>query len=65
LLDFSTYFASELTQLDIFARQGLIEFDSRVITVTSTGWYLVRAIAMVFDKYVQADEKRTHFSKIL
>jgi oxygen-independent coproporphyrinogen-3 oxidase len=65
LLEFSTYFASELMQLDAFAKQGLIEFDSRVITVTATGWYLVRAIAMVFDKYLQADEKRTHFSKIL
>ena len=65
LLEFSTYFASELMQLDAFAKQGLIEFDSRVITVTATGWYLVRAIAMVFDKYVQSDEKRAHFSKIL
>jgi len=65
LLEFSTYFATELTQLEAFAKQGLIEFDSRVITVTATGWYLVRAIAMVFDKYVQFDEKRTHFSKIL
>ena len=65
LLEFSTYFASELTQLQAFVKHGLIEFDSRVITVTATGWYLVRAIAMVFDKYVQSDEKRTHFSKIL
>ena len=65
LLDFRSYFASELTQLEAFATQGLIEFDSRAISVTATGWYLVRAIAMVFDKYVQSDEKRAHFSKIL
>ena len=65
LLEFSTYFASELAQLEAFAKHGLIEFDGRVITVTANGWYLVRAIAMVFDKYVQSDEKRTHFSKIL
>jgi oxygen-independent coproporphyrinogen-3 oxidase len=29
------------------------------------GWYVVRAIAMVFDKHVQADGQRAHFSKIL
>ena len=29
------------------------------------GWYLVRAIAMVFDKYLQSDKDRARFSKII
>jgi oxygen-independent coproporphyrinogen-3 oxidase len=33
--------------------------------VTELGWYFVRAVAMVFDRYVQTDEQRAHFSKIL
>ena len=44
---------------------GMVKLDAHVIEVTPMGWYLVRAIAMVFDKYVQADGQRAHFSKIL
>jgi oxygen-independent coproporphyrinogen-3 oxidase len=29
------------------------------------GWYFVRAVAMVFDRYLQTDLNRTRFSKIL
>ena len=35
------------------------------IQVTATGWYLVRAIAMVFDKNLQVDRDRARFSKII
>ncbi len=65
LLDFATYFSRELVQLDEFVQQGMVKRDAQVIEVTPTGWYLVRAIAMVFDKYAQADGQRAHFSKIL
>ena len=65
LLDFATYFAKELSQLAEFVEQGMVKLDAEVIEVTPTGWYLVRAIAMVFDKYAQADGQRAHFSKIL
>jgi len=33
--------------------------------VTDTGWFFVRAIAMIFDRYLQLDQNRTRFSKIL
>jgi oxygen-independent coproporphyrinogen-3 oxidase len=33
--------------------------------VTADGWFVVRAIAMVFDRYVQHDQHRTRFSKII
>ena len=65
LLDFATYFSRELLQLKAFVKQDMVTMDSQVIEVTATGWYLVRAIAMVFDKYAQADGQRAQFSKIL
>jgi len=65
LLNFSSYFARELIQLKAFVEPGLVKLDAYSIEVTSHGWYVVRAIAMVFDKYVQADGQRAHFSKIL
>lgn len=35
------------------------------LSKTETGWYLVRAIAMVFDAYLQTDLDRARFSKII
>ena len=65
LLDFHTYFARELKQLQDFVSQAMVTMNAQAIEVTPKGWYLVRAIAMVFDKYAQADGQRAHFSKIL
>ena len=45
--------------------QGLVEVDAAGIQVTAMGWYFVRAIAMVFDRHLQADVNRNRFSKIL
>ena len=65
LLDFGTYFASELQRLREMEAQGLVRLDDAGIQVTAAGWYVVRAIAMVFDRYLQADRQRTRFSRIL
>ena len=65
LLNFASYFSRELIQLKAFVAPGLVKLDAYSIEVTSHGWYVVRAIAMVFDKYVQTDGQRAHFSKIL
>ncbi|MFM7800614.1 MAG: hypothetical protein ACKO69_00460 [Limnohabitans sp.] len=65
LLNFKKYFARELNQLEALVESGLVTLKPHAIEVTSLGWYVVRAIAMVFDKYVQADGQRAHFSKIL
>ena len=45
--------------------QGLVELDETGIQVTAKGWFFVRAVAMVFDRYLQADRTRAKFSKIL
>jgi len=65
LVDFRARFAEELDRLQAMAEQGLVVVDEQAITVTPLGWYFVRALAMVFDRYLQADRDRTRFSKIL
>ncbi|RYF39385.1 MAG: oxygen-independent coproporphyrinogen III oxidase [Comamonadaceae bacterium] len=65
LLDFRVYFAAELAQLQELAQQGMVELDEAGIQVTAQGWFFVRAVAMVFDRYLQADRNRAKFSRIL
>ncbi len=65
LIDFRRYFAAELQALEVLAEQGLVTLDNSGIQVTATGWYFVRAVAMVFDRGLQADRNRAKFSKII
>jgi oxygen-independent coproporphyrinogen-3 oxidase len=65
LIDFANYFARELEALDDLAAQGLVACDTSGIRVTEAGWFLVRAIGMVFDRYLQGDLDRARFSKII
>ena len=65
LIDFRSYFASELETLRGMQEQGLVELSDTGIKVTPMGWFFVRGVAMVFDKYLQADRTRARFSKIL
>ena len=65
LLRFRDYFASELEQLRSLAEMGLVEIDAEGVSVTPLGWYFVRAVAMTFDRYLQADRTRERFSRII
>ncbi|RYY68857.1 MAG: oxygen-independent coproporphyrinogen III oxidase, partial [Comamonadaceae bacterium] len=65
LLDFATYFAGELQRLREMQEDGLVEVTATGIRVTAAGWYVVRGIAMVCDRYLQADKQRARFSRIL
>ena len=65
LVDVPRYFAAEFERLHQLAEQGLVEMESGAIQVTPLGWYFVRAVAMVFDRYLQADASRDRFSKII
>ncbi|MDP9902538.1 oxygen-independent coproporphyrinogen III oxidase [Variovorax ginsengisoli] len=65
LVNFAQYFENELAVLAPLAAQGLVTLDGRSITVTPTGWFFVRGVAMVFDRYLQVDRNRTRFSRIL
>ncbi|MBC7599714.1 MAG: coproporphyrinogen III oxidase, partial [Polaromonas sp.] len=65
LLDFRSYFAAEVKQLRELADAGLLVLDDAGIQVTAQGWFFVRAVAMVFDRYLQADRNRAKFSRII
>jgi oxygen-independent coproporphyrinogen III oxidase len=65
LIDFRAYFASELDALEQQVEQGLVTLSDSGIQVTPGGWFFVRAIAMIFDRYLQADRNRERFSKII
>ena len=65
LIDFRSYFATELQALELLADRELVSLDDSGIQVTAKGWFFVRAVAMVFDRYLQADRNRTKFSRII
>jgi oxygen-independent coproporphyrinogen-3 oxidase len=65
LIDFKAYFATELSLLQEKVDQGLVTCNAIEIEVTAKGWFFVRAIAMVFDRYLQTDRTGARFSKIL
>ena len=65
LIDFQDYFAAELDTLRGMQDQGLVTVSDSAIQVTPMGWFFVRGVAMVFDKYLQADRTRARFSKII
>jgi oxygen-independent coproporphyrinogen-3 oxidase len=65
LVDFRKYFAHELKELRRLAADGLVELDDDWIVVTSKGRLLVRAIAMVFDRYLLEARERSAYSKVI
>jgi oxygen-independent coproporphyrinogen III oxidase len=65
LIDFHSYFKAELQQLTSLQHDGLITLNTDGIELTPTGWYAVRAVAMVFDRYLQADHARGRYSRII
>jgi len=60
-----TYFSKELDTLGELQDQGLVTVDDSGVQVTATGWFFVRAVAMVFDRALQSDRNRARFSQIL
>jgi oxygen-independent coproporphyrinogen-3 oxidase len=65
LIDFKNYFAKELEALNELVGQGLVTVNKSGVEVTAQGWFFVRAVAMVFDRYLQVDRNRSKFSKII
>ena len=59
------YFRSELAALTGLAQSGLVTFTERSLDVTMAGWFLVRAIAMVFDRHLQFAKERHGFSRVV
>jgi oxygen-independent coproporphyrinogen III oxidase len=58
-------FAPEFERLRGLEEMGLVEVSDEAIQVTALGWFFVRAVAMVFDRHLQADQVRERFSRII
>jgi oxygen-independent coproporphyrinogen-3 oxidase len=65
LIEFKSYFVAELEALRSMEEQGLVEVNDSGIEVTTMGWFFVHGVAMVFDRYLQADHTRARFSRII
>jgi oxygen-independent coproporphyrinogen III oxidase len=65
LIDFRGYFRTELEDLAPFVEAGLVSIDDEWITVSERGRHLVRAICMVFDRYLREGRLRASYSKVI
>jgi oxygen-independent coproporphyrinogen-3 oxidase len=65
MIDFKSYFAAELEALKELEKTGMVVLEESGIQVTDFGWFFVRAVAMLFDRYLQTDRNRARFSKII
>ncbi len=64
-IDFEAYFSVELESLREMVQAGLLRVEDKRITVLPSGRMLVRAISMVFDKYLRADRQSKRYSKVI
>ncbi len=65
LVEMREYFVRELAALQPMVEAGLVEIEPDAVQVTATGWYVVRAVAMVFDRWLQNDKLRERFSRLI
>ncbi|WP_223788602.1 oxygen-independent coproporphyrinogen III oxidase [Marinicella meishanensis] len=64
-IDFETYFATELQQLQGLVDDGLVQLDEASIQVTAKGRLLIRNICMVFDFHLRQQQQQQQFSKVI
>jgi oxygen-independent coproporphyrinogen-3 oxidase len=65
LVEFDRYFARELQDLERLADDGMVDLERDWIHVTARGRLLVRAVCMVFDKYLRRNEERNRYSRVM
>ena len=65
LISMRNYFAGELAQMQGLAEAGLVRTEPDALQVTAAGWFLVRAVASVFDRHLAGDRLREHFSRVI
>ncbi len=65
LIRFDEYFRRELEDLRTFEEVGLVKVSPNWINVQPKGKLLIRAIAMVFDRYLRQDQRLRRYSKIV
>jgi oxygen-independent coproporphyrinogen-3 oxidase len=65
LIDFRRYFADELEDLRGFIDDGLAQLDTEWLGVTDRGRMLVRAVCMVFDRYLRTQLRTASYSRVI
>lgn len=65
MIDFNQYFRDELEWLRELAQDGLIEFEPDGFCLTQAGWFAVRAVAMVFDRYARDEHASADYARVL
>ena len=63
-IDFRGYFAAQWPALEAMAQDGLIALDSDQLTVLPAGRLLVRSVCMVFDAYLE-QQNRQRYSRVI
>lgn len=63
-IDFKAYFASEIERLQPMEQAGLLQLGQDALQVTAQGRLFVRAIGMVFDRYLTTPSRAT-YSKLI
>jgi len=64
-VSFAEAFAPELEALRDMAASGLVGLERAALQVTASGWFLVRAIAMVFDRHLRESQAQRRFSRVI
>ncbi|MDN0074942.1 oxygen-independent coproporphyrinogen III oxidase [Crenobacter sp. SG2303] len=64
-IDFGDYFSVELEALSEFEQLGLLSFDGDFLMVMPKGRFLIRNIAMVFDRHLREKRTEARYSKTI
>ncbi len=64
-IDTCRYFARELPSLAPMVDAQLVELGDTALRVTRNGWFVVRAIAMTFDRHLQPARDVHHHSRMV
>jgi oxygen-independent coproporphyrinogen-3 oxidase len=64
-LRFAEYFATEIAALEALAADGLVELGSDAIRVTPAGRFLVRTVAMTFDRHLREAKSAARYSRVI
>jgi oxygen-independent coproporphyrinogen-3 oxidase len=62
---FREHFAAEMSRLEGMAIDGLLDLSGSRITLTSTGRFLMRNVAMVFDDYLASRNQQLPLSRVV
>ncbi|GGY27536.1 oxygen-independent coproporphyrinogen III oxidase [Paludibacterium paludis] len=64
-INFAHYFAEELPKIRELQAMGLLSFDGDFLMVEPKGRFLIRNIAMIFDKHLRDRQSGARYSKVI